>query len=71
MLNFISPPGKADGIFRLMLGNVIFKGRRRAAFTVFNLNGDDFCPILEGKIYFAGFVGKIVWLHIELAAKLL
>ena len=63
--------GKADGVFRVVAGDIPLKGRRGLVLSALCFHGDDFCTVLQQKVNFSGFVRVIARFYLKLPAKLL
>ena len=63
--------GKADGVFRVVFGDIPLKGRCGLVFASFCLHGNDFRTVLQQKVNFSSFVRVIARFYLKLPAKLL
>ena len=67
----VTPLGVAQGVLRLTVGDILFKGRSGFILAALCFHGDDFGAVLDKEINLTVFIGVIAGFHIELAAKLL
>ena len=67
----VTPLGVEQGVLRLTVGDILFKGRSGFILAALGLHGDDFSTVLDKEINLAIFIGVIAGLHLELAAQLL
>ena len=51
----IPPLGKADGVFRVVFGDIPLKGRCGLIFASLCLDGDDLCAVLKHEVDLTGF----------------
>lgn len=47
--------GKADGVFRVVAGDIPLKGRRGFVLAALCLDGDDLCAVLQHEVDLTGF----------------
>ena len=67
----VTPLGVAQGVLRVVVGDILLEGRCGFILAALGLHGDDLGAILNKEINLAIFIGVIAGLYLELAAKLL
>ena len=67
----VTPLGVAQGVLRLTVGDILFKGRSGFILAALCFHGDDFRTVLQQKVDLSCFVRVIARLHLKLPAKLL